>query len=352
MSHVIAFGAEDGYLAAIDSSGAPIRVDFRLGAVSAKIAEPMRAVASFDGGNLYAVTAAGEITRFTPYGGDWTFRPPLPAHALFPQGDGSLIVSSAKGDRAVVWRVRPPNQTITDSLSFDIGGDATTLARSMAATAGSVGDRLFFGANEMVIAVRSRDLGKALEVDMGDPVLAIAATPSGDRLFVALDDDESLRIVDRFEEGVSGKIRLPSQPLALRMDPLGRTLLVRAAGDSVHVVSLADDRVLGTVTSAWRGDLPLVLPDGAIATARGDDVLLKHPVSLADFRTVPSGARQFWHSLRWNGFRPRAKGLDQPVRFRSSAPSDSQGASTGDSTVRSDSTSAAGPVARPSGIFP
>ncbi len=61
-----------------------------------------------------------------------------------------------------------------------------------------------------MIAGRARDLGPALNVDVGDPVRAIAATPSGDRLFVALADEEVLRIVDRFEEGVTGRIRLPA----------------------------------------------------------------------------------------------------------------------------------------------
>jgi septal ring-binding cell division protein DamX len=100
-------------------------------------------------------------------------------------------------------------------------------------------------------------------------------------------------------------------------------LLARGGADSVYVISLGSDEVLGVVRSAWRGDLPLVLPDGAIATTRGDDVVFAHPASLTDMRTVAGGAKQFWYTLRWNGFRPRAAGLDQPVQFRTSAPRDS-----------------------------
>ena len=107
------------------------------------------------------------------------------------------------------------------------------------------------------------------------------------------------------------------------MDPLGRVLLARGGADSVYVVSLGSDAVIGVVRSEWRGDLPLVLPDGAIATTRGEDVVFAHPSSLADMRTVVGGARQFWYTVRWNGFRPRAAGLDQPVQFRTSAPRDS-----------------------------
>ncbi len=358
LDRIIAFGAEDGYLAAVDTSGAPVRIDVRLGTVTTSRIDDVAVASSADGGAIYALTTDGEITRYTPSGGDWRFTPTLPAHALYAQADGSLIVAGAKNDRAIVWRVRPPGQAVTDSLSFDIGGNEATLRKSLGATAGAVGDRIFFGGNEEVIAVRTRDLAKALEVDVGDPVTAIAATPSGDRLFVAIEDEELLRVVDRFEEGVKGKITLPGVPRALRMDPLGRVLLARGAADSVYVISLGNDAVIGVVRSEWRGDLPLVLPDGAIATTRGEDVVFAHPSSLADMRTVVGGARQFWYTLRWNGFRPRAAGLDQPVQFRTSAPRDSVDYAdsavaqdlTRDSTRR-DTTATSSPTSSPTSSF-
>jgi hypothetical protein len=139
---------------------------------------------------------------------------------------------------------------------------------------------------------------------------------------VALADEAELRVVDRFEEGVTGTIALPGTVRALRMDPLGRVLLARGNGDSVFVVSLAADEVIGVVRTEWRGDLPLVLPDAAIAITRGDDVVFAHPRTLKDMQVVAGGAQSFWHMLRWNGFRPRAAGLDQPVQFRTSAPRD------------------------------
>jgi hypothetical protein len=322
LDRIVAFGGDDGYLAAVDTGGAPVRIDLRIGSVTVSRGDPVSAVSSADGGAIYGLTRSGAITRFTPSGSDWTFRPALPAQALSAQGDGSLIVTGARGDQALVWRVRPPQQSVSDSLTFDLGGKEAALRLEVAATAGAVGDRVYFGGNKSVVAVRTRDLTRALEVAMGDPVVAIAATPSGDRLFVALEDEAQLQIVGRFEEGVTGKIRLPGPARALRMDPLGRILLARGAGDSVYVVSLATDAVIGTVRSAWRGDLPLVLPDGAIAGTRGADVVLAHPETLADVRTVEGGAQQFWYTMRWNGFRPRKAGLDQPVEFRTSAPRD------------------------------
>jgi cell division septation protein DedD len=323
LGEVIGFGAEDGYLAAVDGRQAPVRVDLRIGGVSSSRDSALHGLSSADGAAIYAITTAGEITRYTPSGGDWKFQPTLPAAALFPQADGALIVAGATGKRVVVWRIRPPGQEIVDTLSFDVGGDARTNTVMIARTAGNVGDRVFFGANESVIAVRTRDIQPALEIDLGDAIQAIVATPSGDRLFVAVDDDRSVRVIDRFEERVSGKIKLPGIPTALRMDPMGRMILAHGLGDSVYVVSLADDKVRGTVQSTWRPDLPLVLADGAIAMARTTDVVITNPATLADGRVIARGALDFWHGLRWNGFRPRSKSLDQPVQFRTSAPRDS-----------------------------
>ncbi len=324
LREIVAFGIEDGYLAGIDQRGSAVRIDLRLGTVSRSRDSLLRAATSADGTAIYALTASGIVTRFTATGGDtWTLRPPQPMSALFAQADGSLIGAVAERDRVVVWRVRPPGKAIVDSVIIPADGSTLASAETLAATAGSVGDRVFFGVNESVIAVRTLDMQVALNLPLGAPVRALAATPSGDRLFAAVEGDPSLRIVDRFAERVSGRIKLPGAPLALRMDPLGRWLLVRGGGDSVHVVSLANDEVIGTVKSQWRTDLPLVLADGALALARGNDVVLADATSLRDTRTIGDGAQDFWLALRWNGFRPRAKGLDAPVEFRRSAPRDS-----------------------------
>ncbi|MCC6241270.1 MAG: SPOR domain-containing protein [Gemmatimonadaceae bacterium] len=338
LREIIGFGAEDGYLAAIDRRRSAVRVDLRVGAVTTSKDSLLSLLSSADGEAIYAVTAAGQLTRFTPSGGTWKFAPSLPMAALFAQIDGSLIVAGAVADRAVVWRVRPPGQDIVDTVTFTVGGDARANTGMISATAGSLADRVFFGAGTKVIAVRTRDMTKALELDLDDPITALAATPSGDRLFVALADDRSLRVVDRFEEKVSGKIKLPSPARALRMDALGRYVLAHAGGDTVYVVSLADDEVVGTMFSTWRADLPFVLADGAIALASGADVSFSMPGAESQARVVAGGAKDLWYGMRWNGFRPRAKGLDQPVEFRRSAPRDSSvGGDSGRRVVPPDS---------------
>jgi cell division septation protein DedD len=111
------------------------------------------------------------------------------------------------------------------------------------------------------------------------------------------------------------------------MDPLGRYVLARSAtGDSAWVVAVGTARVIGSVTTEWRDDLPFVAPDGAIVLAEKDDVRIVDGETLRPRTKVARGARDFWHVVVWNGFRPRAGELDQPVTFADSdsvaAPSD------------------------------
>ena len=142
-----------------------------------------------------------------------------------------------------------------------------------------------------------------------------------------------LQVINKYGDNVVAKIAVPADANALRMDPLGRYVLVRHGGgrDSVLVIGIASDNVLGRFTSPWRADLPLVFPDGRVATLRGDDVLV---LSAEDFRplsVVAGGARDIWTVVQWNGFRRRAG--DSPMRA-SSVGVDSGRAGTDSSRAR------------------
>lgn len=320
LAQVLAFGPDDGHLAAIDSTGAPVRLDLRLGVVTTGRRESMRRAASADGGTTYGVRGDGSLGRISPIGSDWTMAPPGPVDALLPQPDGSLVVAGARDDAVVVWRVRPPGTEVGDELVLETGGTARENGATIAATAATVGDRVVLAAHESVLAVETRGFTPVMQLRVGDPVTAVVSTPSGDRLFVATRDDRTIRVIDRYAADVSRRIRLPGVPRALRIDPLGRTLLARGDGDSVWVVTLATGAVVGSLTSRWRDDLPAVLPDGQVAVVRDDDVVFVDGGTLAETRTVDRGALDRWVVLRWNGFRPRAAGLDVPVQFRASEP--------------------------------
>jgi len=103
------------------------------------------------------------------------------------------------------------------------------------------------------------------------------------------------------------------------MDPLGRYVLARHAGaDSAWVVAVGTARVIGSVATEWRDDLPLIAADGALLLAQKEDVLVVDGETLRAKSTIRGGARDFWHAVVWNGFRPRAGDLDQPVTFADS----------------------------------
>jgi cell division septation protein DedD len=83
----------------------------------------------------------------------------------------------------------------------------------------------------------------------------------------------------------------------------------------VWVINVGTNRIIATLPTAWRADLPSVVADGAVATIPGRDVLFTIPGQPKPRIIVRDGANEVWHFVFWNGFRPRASGLDQPVVF-------------------------------------
>jgi hypothetical protein len=170
--------------------------------------------------------------------------------------------------------------------------------------------------------VRTSDLKAGPGIRFKRRLRAFTATPSGDRLYIALDSTNELRVIDRYSGSENAAISLPGPAAELRMDSLGRYLLVRPArvADSAWVVALGTGRVTGKVKTAWSADLPFVGVDGSVVVSQPPDVVLVDPETLAPRRTVAGGALDFWIPIRWSGFRPRAAGLDQPVTFPGAAP--------------------------------
>jgi hypothetical protein len=198
-----------------------------------------------------------------------------------------------------------------------------------------VGDRLYLSTGTDLIGVRTRTMERTATLTLDAPVEQLSATPSGDRVFVVMKDGNAVVVVDRYQEKVSGTIELGRKAGELRMDPLGRYLLVQVkSADSALVIALGTTRLVGALATAWRTDLPFVAPDGSIALAQGKDVILADGATLRPTTRVHDGAGDFWYAFRWTGFRPRDATLDQPVYF----PVTVDTSATGDSTAATDST--------------
>ncbi|MGQ0713630.1 MAG: SPOR domain-containing protein [Gemmatimonadaceae bacterium] len=306
LERVLGFDSEAGSVVALDTRGVPLRVDLRLGAVARETRTKLAHVVSQDGNAIYGVASDGTIRRLTPTG-EWRFKPPAAPRDLFPQSDGGLLVVADTRNGTTVWRMHPPQESLTDTAR---------LPTAQRALGTPLGDRLYFTVDSGLIGVRARDLSAVPSVRLPGRIRAAVTAPSGDRIYLLTAGSPELVVVDRYAEEIATRISLPDTSRDLRMDPTGRYVLARAArGDSVWVVAVATDRLVGRVGSGWRADLPLVTPDGALALLRGNDVTLVNGDSLDVVRRIRGGGRDLWHFIEWNGFRPRAASLDEPVQF-------------------------------------
>lgn len=321
LERILSFDAEQGALAFVDDKGAPGRLDLRLGSVTSNGKPRLSGIASAEAEVIYGIGAAGQVVRLTPSGEAWELATPTPARAVIPQPDGWLLVladrpDSSTGRRAqkesVLWRLRPPEKQLLDTI---------VLPRAARAVRTRLGDLVYVVAGKELVGVQSRTLERMAPVEFDTPLGALAPTPSGDRLFVVTDSSDRVAVLDRYAQDVTARVKLPGVARELRMDPLGRYLLVRpASGDSAWVVAVSNGELVGTVRTEWRTDLPFVAPDGALALLRGKDVVLADAASGAERGSVAGGAADFWYTMSWNGFRPRSEELDDPVRFRVRTP--------------------------------
>ncbi len=303
---VLAFDDEAGTIAYVDTKGLPSRIDFRQGSAGAVSRAKLTGLTSSDGSTIYGIGADGAVVRYAT-SGTWVWHGPSAARAVFPQPDATLLVLAEGKDGSVVWRLRPPSLKIVDSV---------VLPKVNRALRTQVGDRLYLGSDRELTGVRTRTMERTPTIAFSDGVELLAATPSGDRVFVVEKTGTGIQVVDRYREQTSGTIDLKRHIAELRVDALGRYLLARPEGsDSAVVIALGTNRVVGTVGSAWRSDLPFVAPDGGIALAQGTDVIIVDGETLRPTVRVRAGAADFWYPFRWTGFRPRDAKLDRPVEF-------------------------------------
>ncbi len=307
LDRVLGFDREAGVISAIDARGEPIWIDLRSGSMSVATRKPLHDVTWGDGSTVYGIGADGAVARFTP-AGNWVFTPPQTARAIFPQPNGTLLILGGRSEGARLWRIHPPASAILDSL---------TVPGAIGGTGAPLGDRIYLTSTQhRLVGVRPRALTITGTISFDHAIRAVATTPSGDRFFVTTDSSSDVTVVNRYQDRATARIALPGQPRDLRIDPLGRYLLVRAAsGDSAWVIAVGTGHVVGTVRSQWRGDLPFVAPDGSIAVCQGGDVVFLSGESLREVGHALDGASDFWYAFVWDGFRPRASSLDTLARF-------------------------------------
>jgi DNA-binding beta-propeller fold protein YncE len=307
LERILAFDPDAGLIAAADARGYPIWLDLRVGSVSIPGKGKLHDIESVDGSTIYGVGADGAVARFTP-AGNWLYKPPAPAAAAFPQSGGTLIVLGGKGENARLWRLFPPENRIRDSIS---------VPNAVRGIGAPLGDQIYVvSSDHKLTGVHARTMKAGRPIEFGHAIGDVATTPSGDRFYVLEDSTNAVQVVDRYQDRVTARVELPSRPRNLRVDPFGRFVLVRAAtGDSVWVIAVGTDKVIGAVQSEWRGDVPFIAPDGTIGVIMGSDLVMVDGATLRARSRVFNGASEFWYPFVWNGLRPRNEVLDKPVEF-------------------------------------
>ncbi|MGI8508914.1 MAG: SPOR domain-containing protein [Gemmatimonadaceae bacterium] len=319
VDRVLGFDPEGGALAVVDAKGEPARIDLRLGEANVASKAKLASLVAPTGTDIFGIDGKGAVVRLTRAGG-WSFTPPVEARGVFPQSDGSVLIAGQQGGQTAVWKLRPPDTVIRDTVLLPI---------TMRGVRAQVGDRVYFATDSALVGVRARDMSVVPRIALKGRVLALAPTPSGDRVYVATAGDSGIAVIDRYTDKVAARVALPGQVSDLRMDRLGRYVLARPVrGDSAWVIAVATDSVAGSVHTKWTDDLPTVAPDGAIVVNNGRDVVFLDGETLQPVRTVAGGAQDYWYFIFWNGFRARAAGMDQPVSF-ASADSAKQDSSAG-----------------------
>jgi hypothetical protein len=317
VTQALAFDQEGGIFAYVDSRNVPRFLDLRSGATPAGVGA-LKGITSRDALNVFGIATDGSVVRATPgaqASTAWKYKPPARASAVFPQPDGSILVVGDRDKSLSVWHLFPPDRVVMDSA---------TLPESRQSVPIQVGDRLYLAVDSGLVGVRGRDLAPVTPIELDERVIALAPTPSGDRMFVASDSSTEIRIIDRYQDEVVGEIEMPGQPSELRMDPLGRYLLARpASGDSVWVIALGTNRLVGSAKTTWRADLPVVTPDAGIALLSGREVTVVEAETLQRRASVKTGGDDYWYFFEWSGFRPRAAGIDEPVTFEGIGVTDS-----------------------------
>lgn len=317
---VLGFDPDQGTIAFVDAKGFPGRIDLRETDIGKASRAKLTSLTSANGTDIYGVNPKGEIVRLNPTAADWHFKPPIPARAVFAQPNGDLIVTANKGAQTLVWKVHPPDDVVQDSVVLPLSGRAVRT---------QVGDRIYFTVDSGLVGVKAKDLSPLGAIQLPSRVRALAPTPSGDRIYIATMADSSLSVVDRYSGNLESGLTLPAPPLDLRMDALGRYLLAQfPKADSAWVIEIGTNRLLGAIGTKWETDLPAITPEGQLATLVGKDVIMVDPLKLAAKSTIAGGGKDFWYFFAWDGFKPRAQGLDQPVTFPSDGIVDSATASS------------------------
>ena len=275
-----------------DSSG--MLVSYDLVASRERVIAPRGSLAALGtDGTLFAVDTTGAVIESQPWGTrSWTGSLGRGVSAAFATPGARLIVIRRAGGDSLAIASRETGISASQAVPTAISRAATR-----------DGDAVAFATDSgvHVLDEGARD-DTAWFVRLPARPTAVAFSPSGHRLYLALQGKSELAVVDRFARRLRQTIALPEPATALRMDPWGRVLLVKGpgAGDTATawVVSLAEGRVSDELATAWRSDLPAVSEEGVLLLREGGAVVARDVRTLDSLGALPGGGADLWFAGR------------------------------------------------------
>src|SRR5439155_24440326 len=132
-ARILAFDDESGTVAYEDTRGRAVLLELRLGTIAASSRAKLASLASANGSAAYGINPDGSVTRITPTA-EWTYQPPQPAQAVYPQGDGGLLVAFGRGANTKLRKLMPPDTRVVGDVPFPV---ASRTVRTQ------LGDRLY-----------------------------------------------------------------------------------------------------------------------------------------------------------------------------------------------------------------
>lgn len=266
-------------------------------------------------GALLAVDGRGVVVESEPWG-----------VRSWPDtlGAGIAEVFAAPGPRLLAVRRRGGDSLLTVGREGGISS-AMPLPAAADRAASREGDALALATDSGVVVVEIRDAGPPWFVRLDGTPHAVAFSPSGHRLYVALRGRNELAVIDRYRRAARPGIQLPAPAGAIRCDPWGRAVLLRPDGAEgalaeTWVVGLAPQRLVGRIASEWDTDLPTVSPNGVLLGREGDAVVARDVHTLDSLGAVEAGAADYWFVGEWAPPGATA-GVRQQARVAGAAPS-------------------------------
>lgn len=240
-------------------------------------------------GSLFVADSARRIVRVVR-------RQPVRFHEPLPTAPRTMF--GAVNDQLIAITTGSPVRLITVSVDQPL---QTTRIPAGETTATAWGDLVAVAADSAVLLYETGGERRQTAITSVEHARRVAFSPSGHRIYVTQENDE-LRVFDRFSLAELPPIKLPGPPREFRVDASGRWLLAQpATGDSVWIADLATGSVAATVSGDWAPDLPLVAGAATLVVRQGGDLgafdlRQTPPPRLA---TLKGGGDDLWLAAAW-----------------------------------------------------